>query len=401
MSQPIEMSSNVVPYTCFSDVQEYVNSSEASMYDEMDGLKLFCYNEINQGSDEMLKRIRGVVFDENENIVSRTFGATIELIFDGKFDKEFFYPFEGTTNAFYSEEGTLLRLFNHNGKWYLSTHKKLDAQKSRWGAGKTFGELFKEGLMYSYMTSVEFRDFMSIDTQDESVVYEKFLEKLDTQYTYLFLVKSTTKNRIVCTKVSEVGNILYLGKIYNSSQTFEGNDDFHFLMRPVKVDITEDFYESLKEQIENVDYKSHQGIILFNDDFTSSVKLINKNYGKRMNLRSNCPSVKFRYMELLHSKDMEKLRDFRDLYPEYSTDFDTIDTIIYNIATKAHRVYLDRHINKQFVVTDPDLHVLLKNVHNMYVSNKVPTTVMMVREKLLEMTPVYINRVVKKFKDMW
>ena len=37
---------------------------------------------------------------------------------------------------FNSYEGTLIRMFNFDDKWYVTTHRKLDAFRSKW-AGKT------------------------------------------------------------------------------------------------------------------------------------------------------------------------------------------------------------------------------------------------------------------------
>jgi hypothetical protein len=44
----------------------------------------------------------------------------------------------------YSFEGAVLRMYYHNSKVYLSTNRKLDCSKSRWGSKKTFNEMFVE-----------------------------------------------------------------------------------------------------------------------------------------------------------------------------------------------------------------------------------------------------------------
>jgi hypothetical protein len=41
-------------------------------------------------------------------------------------------------------EGPLLRVFRNGGKTYISTNRRLDCTKSRWGTKKTFLEMFKE-----------------------------------------------------------------------------------------------------------------------------------------------------------------------------------------------------------------------------------------------------------------
>jgi hypothetical protein len=44
----------------------------------------------------------------------------------------------------YGFEGPVLRLYKNGGKIYLSTNRRLDCSKSRWGTKKTFLEMFKE-----------------------------------------------------------------------------------------------------------------------------------------------------------------------------------------------------------------------------------------------------------------
>jgi hypothetical protein len=41
-------------------------------------------------------------------------------------------------------EGTILRIFKHRGKVYFSTHRRLDASRSRWGNTHTFTELYEQ-----------------------------------------------------------------------------------------------------------------------------------------------------------------------------------------------------------------------------------------------------------------
>jgi hypothetical protein len=41
-------------------------------------------------------------------------------------------------------EGTVLRVFKHRGKVYFSTHRRLDASRSRWGNTHTFTELYEQ-----------------------------------------------------------------------------------------------------------------------------------------------------------------------------------------------------------------------------------------------------------------
>ena len=51
---------------------------------------------------------------------------------------------------FDSHEGALLRVFYWQNKWYISTHRKLDAFRSKWASKLSFGEMFKSAIEYQY-----------------------------------------------------------------------------------------------------------------------------------------------------------------------------------------------------------------------------------------------------------
>jgi len=68
-------------------------------------------------------------------------------------------------------EGTLLSLFSHQNKWYLSTRRCLDASTSKWKNDISHFELFMEVLHQSNYES-----------------FEQFTEKLDKNMTYHFIL---------------------------------------------------------------------------------------------------------------------------------------------------------------------------------------------------------------------
>jgi hypothetical protein len=398
-------------YVTFNEVISFVKDGYVSVCDEDNDLKLFCYENINWDSEENLRRVRGLVY-QDDKLISRTFGGTLEYTVNDDISMEShrnaISEFLEDPNVFYSEEGTLVRIFYHNNKWYLSTHKKLDARQSRWGNSKTFGELFTQGIYNSYMWSIPFREFLNIPEQKdedediENVIYDSFLQKLSKDKTYIFLIKSTTQNRIVCTKVSEIGVLLYLGRIDNNSQKYEGVSDLDsYINISKRVEKSGERYtvDELIEKTKEIDHTEHQGIIIFTSDFSRSIKLINKKYSRGLYLRGNCPSVKFRYLELLNKDNINEISEYIILYPEYTLDFVMIESIMFNIAKACHKIYLSRHIGKQYITTEPELHIIVKNAHSHYLQNRVPTTPEIIRSLIVKMTPVFLNRLIKKFKD--
>ena len=115
---------------------EHISSFEKSVYiyEIEDDLRLYHYKKINDTNDAfLLKQVRGIVFDVNNNLVMRGFPYTPEYIADENLKNVFTQPLTNF-KIFHSQEGTIIRVFFYN-KWRVSTHKRLNATHSRWGGG--------------------------------------------------------------------------------------------------------------------------------------------------------------------------------------------------------------------------------------------------------------------------
>jgi hypothetical protein len=163
--------------------------------DEENGLELFCYVNCNSQSSDLLKQCRGVVF-HGEEIVTRAFPYTdeynntnlneLQSVIQPDFSKCEFYD---------AHEGAIVRMFYFKNRWYICTHRKLDAFRSKWSSKHSFGASFKLALE----TEVENNSQLSavLPTTSENVL-ERFQSILDTTKQYMFLVRHNVENRIVC-----------------------------------------------------------------------------------------------------------------------------------------------------------------------------------------------------------
>lgn len=154
-------------------------------------VQLYSFKECKRDSPSELKKYRGVAY-AGQRLLFRSYGFTPEYSTDEVDIVKEEHSFSNY-RFFRSEEGTLLRVFHveENQKWYLSTHRKLDAFKSRWGNATNFGELFLDVLqtLYSDVSRINLWDY--------------FVSKLDKGNAYFFLLRNTKDNRIVCTAPSE------------------------------------------------------------------------------------------------------------------------------------------------------------------------------------------------------
>ena len=118
-------------------------SLEIEKTDENTELQMYSYKQCTKVDSDELKAYRGVVVS-GTTIVAPSLGYTPEY---NETELDQIHDLDPMNYSFYpSREGTLLRVFFHNGKWYLSTHRKLDAFKSRWGSDTSFGDLFVQSI---------------------------------------------------------------------------------------------------------------------------------------------------------------------------------------------------------------------------------------------------------------
>ena len=190
------------------------NNKNVSIVDSNDkfGLELFCYNSCNNDSDENTKQCRGMVFNGN-NLVMRSFSYANEYneTQTTEIKKEL-----GTDlnewRVFPSYEGTLLRMFFFQDKWFLSTHRKLNAFLSKWSSRDSFGVIFEKAIQNEFDKNTDFANFLS---KEGKTLFQRFENTLDKTKQYLFLVKNNIENRIVCDVSKDYPLFLHVGTVVN------------------------------------------------------------------------------------------------------------------------------------------------------------------------------------------
>ena len=221
--------------------------------DEVNGLDMFCYAKCNNNDSEIIKQCRGVVFNGN-NIVMKAFPYTVEFNhteLDGikmldSFDEWVFYE---------SQEGALIRMFYFNEKWFVSTHRKLDAFRSKWASRDSFGSSFLSALSSEEENNPSFKEGLS--KGPEGTIFERFEMTLDKEKQYMFLVRNNKDNRIVCSEPDRP-TVYHVGTFVNGSLVF--TEDIN-IPSPKKLKLKNK--EELQSYVESLSYKDYQGVIGF------------------------------------------------------------------------------------------------------------------------------------------
>lgn len=356
-------------------------------------LEIWSYPECSNDSPEDVKRQRGIIKDKEGNVIVRSFGYTneftegdVELITEkvgAGLDDWIFHQ---------SVEGTLLRMFFYNERWYLSTHKKLNAFKSRWSCKQTFGELFFEGLN---------------DIYHRADALEWLQEQLPRENVYFFLVRSNQQNRIVCHThhLKKKESLVFLGHYCD-------NDDFVFYHKgdgpenlavlrvmesPQLMPNSFATVDEIAEAVKATDPFLAQGVIAFRKGGFESFKVLSSEYVRYYRVRGNNPNLRFRYLEVRNQPEQVKL--LYVLYPKYTILFDEYEGTLYEIAKVIYQFYVSRYIKNQYVTLPREEYLLLKKCHQWYLADRKNNRIF--TQKVLELLasepPLHLYKMIRRF----
>jgi hypothetical protein len=308
--------------------------------DDDSELQLYSYKSCDANSPDDLKAYRGLVF-ENSVLVASSLGYTPEYNED---QIESIPQLDDITisnyNFFKSEEGTLLRVFYHK-KWYLSTHRKLDAFKSRWGSNESFGEIFLKCIGMSF---------------------EEFTSNLETYHVYLFFIRNTAETRIVSVP-PEKYEIYHVGTLLNNEK-FDVN---HSIGLPKQEQVNFSSLQEIRQYVSNCNPLQSQGVIAFlNDDSGKHFKIINSQYQNYTRIRNNEPDLKFRFLELWRDQTSPLFQTFLYIYPQFLTKASNYTNLSYKIAKGLHNMYYNKFVKKEKIVCHKDEWSILTNVHQWF-----------------------------------
>lgn len=211
-------------------------------------------------------------------------------------------------------EGTVIRVFFHNGKTYYATHRKLDASQSRWITTKNFSEMYDDlggprDLFYG--------------SGDFSTVYQ-----LDTVYYFL-----VCHSEVQIVTQHGAGRIIFLGTMEGSfgvltvcSATVGHGDNTtvdRLLERfPRPTPLSLEAANAVLEGNQHPDYRlSHGDFVVITDKAASrTIKVMSRSYNWRSNIRNDDPNLEHFWFCLssdahLTGKRMLNDRDFMVRYP--------------------------------------------------------------------------------------
>jgi len=310
--------------------------------DTQDGLEMFC--SVNSDNSLILKRTRGIIFDGNI-IVSRGYPHCDEFTSDQPdMIKSFLNNSLKDCSIYDAHEGAMIRVFYYSNRWWVVTHKKLDAFASKWSSSESFGDMFVKSLEAEIENNVFLKKKVgSLNGKD---TLHKFYSTLDRNNQYMFLVRNNKDNRIVC-NAPERYTLYHVGTIVNGQYITMSVDIG--IPKPRKHDFTS--IDELLEFVNTLSYKEYQGVIVFTNTMDGDVvKIFTPEYREFFAVRGNEPILKMRYLQVRLSAKQNNL--IYQLYPEMASEFDEIENNLYDLAKTIMESYKTRYI-KPFQTEEP------------------------------------------------
>ena len=353
--------------------------------DEDNKLDMFCYVTCSNEDSELQKQCRGVVFNK-DTLIMKAFPYTPEYNHTqldeiknelGDLKKWHFYE---------SHEGCLIRMFYFNGKWYISTHRKLNAFRSKWSSKDSFGMMFKNALL----SEEENNNVFAMGLQAGDNIVQRFESTLDVHKQYMFVVRNNDENRIVCS-APDRPTLYHAGTFVNGNLVFTENVNIPFSTKKEFLTVNE-----LIECVQNISAKNLQGIIGFTSD-NKQVKIVSEEYQSLFKIRGNEPSLKFRYLQLRMNKNVQLLYM---LYPNMVNTFNDYEDSLFHIAQYIYNSYVDRFIKKTFVTVPREEFGIIRECHSWHIKDRGNNRISRdyVINELNRQSPTNLNRMIKRFK---
>lgn len=362
--------------------REFVASLEPQvrMVDSDGDVQLYCYTTCSESDPEHIKACRGIVF-EGDTIVLKPFPYTPEYTVHDADTIAASVPHLSQCKVFESYEGVVIRCFHAANKWFVSTHRRLDASRSKWSSRVSFGDTFALSVQHYYADL--FAD------KDGDTPMDKFFAFLDTSRQYVFLLEHDTDNRIVCAP-RDVPLVYHLGTYIDNEFDTETSIG---MQQPRQVHPAT--FDDLMEAVEQVQPFEMQGYVVFTP--TGQIKLLNSQYKYLFDLRGNEPSIKFRYLQI--RMDYQRNQDFCTIYDTHRDTFMAYENAIYEIALRIKNAYIKRFIKKEFVTMPPEEYSIIKLCHGWHIEDRDNHHISF--EKVMsimnDQPPTKLNRMIRRY----
>ncbi len=246
-------------------------------------------------------------------------------------------------------DGTLIKVFYHEGKWNYSTNGYINAFDSYWISEKSFGELFME------------------------CVEDNFENRLEKGNCYSFILIHPDNRHVVNNNEKKIIHIST-----RNLDTLEEIDVDIDIDKSEKINID---FDNLKEKFNSLDY-NNPGYIVY-DNFQNKYILTNSEFNKVKEIRGNYNNIDKICINSILNND----KNILVYYPEYEDKYTENKNKIVELLKTIFILYRERHMYKKFKVLPPKTHYMINNIHQYYKSKRKNIT----KDLIMEILKEYID----------
>jgi len=264
-------------------------------------------------------------------------------------------------------DGTLIKLFNYNNKWHISTNKCIDAAKSRWTSDRSYLDLFNDIPLDKNM--------------------------LNPNYSYAFVLIHP-ENRMICKYYKPM--LIHLGTFdlikqqeineCNYPELDLNNVQCEHIFKPKTHNFT-----SLNELLQSFDEinKSNKhllhGYFLTHKKTLNRIKIVNPKYKYLQCIKGNSRNMLYRIISLQkHNKELTTLLNFFPEHNELNLYVKSIiEKIVFYIYTQWYNSYVNNitpYVYPEFLRPIGEISMYLKETN----TKKEDATIDLFREIILK-----------------
>jgi hypothetical protein len=308
---------------------------------------------------------RGWIYDANDQIVCRNLPFPTELVGNDTLSDSHFPNYPNGYSTTISHEGTHLRLFYFDNEWRVASNRRYDARQSRWGGARDFYTHLQNAFAKEVECSVNSPSAYDENTSSLTTSsFDEFLTKLNPEYTYVLLLKSTIETRLVCREKTD--HVLYhIATIDTNGKLV---DDSIGLDKPKRMEFAT--FSEMLSAVKGFDPYRVQGIFVICPD-GSRFKILNEKYAYLSTLRNNNSYLDDEMMKL-HYTDSEKCDALLSIFPEYYEKYQEMFIRLQRLYAFIQETYSSRYVKRQYIQTNARIHRILADLYRIHGNKPVP-----------------------------
>ncbi len=325
-------------------------------------LYLVCQTEESNNTISFVRECNGIILEKETNKI-------VCYSFEKCEDMESVNPKINLDEARFdiAIDGVLIRVYNYNGVWMVSTKKCIDAKKARWLTQKSFHDMFEE------------------------VFPTEKIANLNTNSCYSFILCHPDNNMVVKYEAPR----LYHIATRNMETLKEYECDIGIEQSPKQMIINRDL--SLLEQLTTTPNLNYEGYILVDSNYQRQ-KIVSPYYKRAREVWGNTNNRFFRYCEI--RKSGPKLtEEYIKLFPQDTKDFLDYEVRVTNFGKKVFEVYQARHVQRKQIEIPQYLKRVIYDIHGDFLKNRQITDMVKIMNWISNYDAKLLLHLITKFEN--